>query len=185
MNSPIDRRTGRRQLLWIAAIFFVPLAAAMWLYFSAAWRAPPGAQHGELIDPPRPLAAQALRGRWFLVYLARGACGADCVATLTELGRVRLALDKDMGRVRRVLLHDGDCCDASIPLFSEPDLLVLAATGTEGQELFARFPPPAGRGPGIYVVDPHGNLLMGYPSAGASHGLLRDLERLLRLSRIG
>jgi hypothetical protein len=34
-------------------------------------------------------------------------------------------------------------------------------------------------------VDPHGNLIMGYPAAGSGRGILKDLERLLRLSNIG
>jgi hypothetical protein len=34
-------------------------------------------------------------------------------------------------------------------------------------------------------VDPHGNLLMSYPATGSARGLLKDLERLLRLSSIG
>ncbi|MGQ0383092.1 MAG: hypothetical protein ACT4UP_00185 [Gammaproteobacteria bacterium] len=185
MSSAPDRRTGRQQLFWFAAIFLLPLAAAMWLYFFSAWRGSPGTQHGELIDPPRPLEREALRGSWSLVHLVRGPCAVACAETLEELQRVRLALDKDMTRVRRALVHDGACCDAADPLFAKPDLLLLAATGSAGQELLARFPPVAGGGPAVYIVDPHGNLLMGYPSAGAGYGLLKDLERLLRLSRIG
>jgi hypothetical protein len=34
-------------------------------------------------------------------------------------------------------------------------------------------------------VDPHGNLMMSYPATGSARGLLKDLERLLRLSNIG
>jgi hypothetical protein len=47
------------------------------------------------------------------------------------------------------------------------------------------FPPSASGEPGIYIVDPHGNLMMGYAPTGAARGILRDLERLLRLSTIG
>jgi hypothetical protein len=47
------------------------------------------------------------------------------------------------------------------------------------------FPPSAEGESGIYVVDPHGNLMMGYAPTGAAPGILKDLERLLRLSTIG
>ncbi|HXV40334.1 MAG TPA: hypothetical protein VD701_05160 [Steroidobacteraceae bacterium] len=185
MSGPADRRRGRRQLLLVAGIFFVPLAAATWLYFSSGWRPAPGAQHGELVDPPRALPSAAMRGSWSLVLLLAGPCDPACVASLEEAGRVRLALDKDMPRVRRVLLHDGGCCEPGLAVLTEPDVLVLAAPGMDGASLRALFPPAPEGGRGIYVVDPHGNLVMSYPSAGAGRGLLKDLERLLRLSRIG
>jgi hypothetical protein len=184
MSAAPDRRRGRRQLLLVALVFFAPLAAAMWLYFTSGWNPQAGAQHGTLIDPPRALPSEALRGVWSLVLLHAGPCDPRCVAALEEMGRVRLALDKDMPRVRRVLLHDGACCEA-LPVLANPDVLVVAAAGEDGAALRALFPPAGGEAAGIYIVDPHGNLVMGYPSAGAGRGLLKDLERLLRLSRIG
>lgn len=183
MNAPMNRRSGRRQFLLMASLFLVPLAAAVWLYFSSAWR-PMADVHGELIHPPRPLPAETLRGRWFLVYLVRDDCDERCIAVLAELGRVRLALDKDAGRVRRVLLHAGGCCAADSPL-RDQDLSLLGAPGDEGAALRALFPPAADGSAGIYIVDPHGNLMMSYPATGSARGLLADFERLLRLSTIG
>ena len=191
------RRSGRRQLLLVASLFFVPLAAAAFLYFYSGWRPAVGVQHGELIDPPRQLpaialglpdsgttAAGVLRGRWFLVHVVTESCNERCFAVLAELRQLRLALDKDAPRVQRVLLHDGRCCDTGLPA-AEPDLLVLGATGSDGEAFRALFPPAADGSNGIYIVDPHGNLMMSYPATGAARGLLKDLERLLRLSSIG
>jgi hypothetical protein len=185
MNGAPQRLRGRRTLLLIAAVFLLPLAAAMWLYYSSGWRPPPLTQHGMLIDPPRALPSDALRGQWSLVLLLQGGCDSACLASLDDLGRIRRALDKDMTRVRRVLLHDGGCCDPGIPALAEPDILVLAAADAGGKSLRALFPPVPGATECVYIVDPHGNLVLGYPSAGARLGMLKDLERLLRLSRIG
>ncbi|MGH8130932.1 MAG: SCO family protein [Steroidobacteraceae bacterium] len=182
MSAATDRGAGRRQLLLLASVFLIPVVAAAWLYFSSGWR-PEAGTHGELIDPPRPLAAEVLRGYWFLVYLPTGGCDDRCVAVMAELARVRLALDKDAARVRRVLLHAGDCCRPE-SLATEPDLLVLGATGPRGEALRALF-PAAADGARIYIVDPHGNLMLSYPATGSARDLLKDLERLLRLSRIG
>jgi cytochrome oxidase Cu insertion factor (SCO1/SenC/PrrC family) len=195
--SSTQQRSGRRQLLLVTSVFFLPLAAAVVLYFSASWRPSAGVQHGELIDPPRPLpeiafslpdggttAADILRGRWFLVHPVEGICDQRCLQTLADLRRLRLTLDKDTPRVQRVLLHDGGCCDAGSPA-TEPDLLILGATGPEGRTFRALFPPATDGSTGIYIVDPHGNLMMSYPATGAARGLLKDLERLLRLSSIG
>ena len=175
----------------------MPLAAAIWLYFASGWRPGGGAEHGELIDPPRllpetPLAradggaasADVLKNAWMLVFVEDEACAERCRAALVDMRQARLALDKDAGRVKRVLLHAGDCCESGFGA-DEPDLLVLAAAGPAGAELRALFPPAAGGGRGIYIVDPHGNLMMSYPASGAASGIFKDLERLLRLSHIG
>ncbi len=195
--STAERRASRRHLLLVASIFFVPLAVAVVLYFSASWRPPVGVQHGLLIDPPRPLpeialslpdgatsAADVLRGRWFLLHPVAGACDQRCLGALADLRQLRLALDKDAPRVQRVLLHDGRCCDAGAPA-AEADLLILGAVGPTGAAFRALFPQASDGSAGIYIVDPHGNLMMSYPATGAARGLLKDLERLLRLSSIG
>ena len=193
MSAMDDRhRSGRRQLVLVASLFIVPLAAAAWLYFSSGWR-PAVGSHGELIDPPRPLVPTGLtlpdgrspptdlfHGHWSLIHFARSACDERTEAVLDELARVRLALDKDAARLRRVLLHSGQC--AAIPLQArDADLLVLQASGPAGDAFRAAFPD----GGGIYIVDPQGNLMMSYHASGLARGLLKDLERLLRLSNIG
>jgi hypothetical protein len=188
------RHRGRRQFVLVASIFFVPLATALLLYFSAGWRPMVNAQ-GTLIDPPRPLAVAGVAladgrpappdvflGHWSVVY-PTNACNERTAGLLDELARVRAALDKDAGRVRRVLLHGGQCASFGFP--QDADLLVLAAAGPGGEAFRAQFPLAVDGGHGIYIVDPHGNLMMSYPAAGSARGLLKDLERLLRLSNIG
>lgn len=191
-----SQRRGRRQFLLVASLFIVPLATAILLYYSSAWRPAVGA-HGELINPPRPLAVSGLmmrdgrpapddvfQGKWSLVHDAGAACDERTRVLLDELAQVRLALDKDTQRVRRVLLHQGSC-DTVTFLSRDADLLVLAAVGPAGKAFLSQFPPALEEGHGIYIVDPHGNLMMAYPAAGSARGLLKDLERLLRLSNIG
>ena len=192
-----DRRSGRRNFLLLASLFFVPFIGAAWLYYASGWR-PSLAAHGELIDPPRPLPAIALalpdggtaspdvlRGSWSLIYLAEKSCAEACSKALAQLARVRLALDKDATRVQRVLLHAGDCCAPGFPGPDDQDLLVLGAKGTDGTAFLALFPRAPYDTPSIYVVDPLGNLMMRHAASGSAEGLLKDLERLLHLSSIG
>jgi len=196
-DAAAERRSSRRNFLLLASLFFVPFVAAVWLYYFSAWR-PALAAHGELIDPPRPLPAialtlpdggtaspEVLRGSWSLVYLGEKSCAEACTKALAELARVRLALDKDATRVQRVLLHAGDCCAPGFPGPDDQDLLVLGATGAEGEAYLALFPRAPYGTPSIYVVDPLGNLMMRHSAAASAAGLLKDLERLLRLSSIG
>jgi len=194
-TSDPARRSGRRQFLLVASLFIVPVVAAILLYQSSDWRPVVNSQ-GTLIDPPRtlttaglalpdgaPAPASVFEGQWSVVHPA-DACDARTEALFEELGRVRLALDKDAPRVRRVLMHAGGCAGVTLPS-RDADLLVLSATGPGGEALLAAFPTAVDGLPGIYIVDPHGNLMMSYPASGSARGLLKDLERLLRLSNIG
>ncbi len=64
MNTPIadtQQRRGRRQLLFLASLFFVPLLLAFWLYYGGSgWRPTGGTNKGDLINPAVPLPAVAL-----------------------------------------------------------------------------------------------------------------------------
>jgi hypothetical protein len=193
LSPPDDaKRRGRRQFLMVASLFVVPVVTAIVLYRSVDSRPVVNAQ-GTLIEPPRTLAiagaalldgsiapADAFEGRWSVVRPVAGTCGARERALLEELGRVRLALDKDADRVRRIVVHDGGCAAAELAS-GEQDLRVYVVTG----DFLAQFPPSVDGAAGIYIVDPHGNLMMSYPASGSARGLLKDLERLLRLSSIG
>jgi len=80
-------------------------------------------------------------------------------------------------------VHDGGCAPADFES-GETDLKSYS-TATVGSRFFAQFPAAVDGAPGIYIADPHGNLMMSYPAGGSARGLLKDLERLLRLSSIG
>ena len=192
--SPRDnaRRRGRRHFLLIASLFIVPVVTAIALYHSMDWR-PVVNTNGTLIEPPHPLEAAgltgadgsaapagALHGRWSVIRPVTGDCGARERERLDELSRVRIALNKDADRVQRVVVHDGGCVAAGLEADGS-DLRVFAADAG----FLAQFPPAVDGAPGIYIADPHGNLMMSYPASGSARGLLKDLERLLRLSSIG
>ena len=195
-------KPSRRPFFVVLALFFAPLAAAFLVYYGMAWRPPGNTSHGDLITPARPLPEVALptpqggstapgflRDKWSLVYIADGACAEVCREALVRMRQIRLALNKDMGRVQRVFLYDNACCD--LPYFSsEHSGLVLAKlAGESGAALSAVFPSydgiPAGSAGRIYVVDPLGNLMMSYAPESQAKGILTDLKKLLKLSHIG
>jgi hypothetical protein len=115
-------------------------------------------------------------------------CDASCRERLVELKKVRVALERDGPRVRRVLLGRPGCCAAAEVGRPEADLVVAWLDGDAGRALLAQFPgygaevADSGR---VYLVDPLGNLLMTYPPGADLKDLLKDLEKLLRLSHIG
>lgn len=201
MNAtPADIRRSRLWLVGLAALFFVPLALSFLLYYGTSWRPAGGTQQGELILPPRPLPEVSLvgadgqptdpawlKGNWRLVYVGPADCPAPCRAALVHTRQVRLALDKDMTRVARVFLHDGTLAAPAELATEHPDLLAASLAGAAGARLLAEFPggTAALQNGRLYVVDPLGNLMMSYPDDTPPKGLLKDLERLLKLSHIG
>jgi hypothetical protein len=199
------RDRGRRQLLILATIFFLPLAVAFWLYYGPSdWRPSGGTNKGDLVDPAIPLPAVALarpdgtstspeflRGKWTIAYLGDGACDERCRDALYLSRQSRIALNKDMDRVQRVFLATGgQCCDRAFLQAEHPDVRVARIGGdADSQALLATFPaldgvPPAKAGR-LYVIDPLGNLVLSYSERSPEKALLTDLRKLLRLSHIG
>lgn len=189
---------GRLVLLGIVSCFAAPLGMAWWL--AGHWQSSAAGQHGDLLHPARPLTAlafitpdgqrldiAALRGHWSLIYVnSAPGCAGSCRSAVFDLRQTRLALGKERERVRTLLLLT-QAPDTALRQWLEaehPALTVGVADPSARTELATAFlsPTEADR---IYLVDPLGNLVMRYPSAGATRGLLKDLQRLLRLSKVG
>jgi cytochrome oxidase Cu insertion factor (SCO1/SenC/PrrC family) len=207
MNTPIadtQRRRGRRQLLFLASLFFVPLLVAFWLYYGGSgWRPAGGANKGDLINPAVPLPAVVLvkpdgtrtpadflRGKWTIAYLGDGACDERCRKALYLSRQSRIALNKDMARVQRVFLATGPRVDTQFLAAEHGDLLVvLAGEDADSKLLLAKFPVFDGVAPAaagrLYLIDPLGNLVLSYSAAAPDKALLTDVKKLLRLSHIG
>jgi hypothetical protein len=206
-RSPQDRRQ-RRLLIGLALLFFAPLGLAFYLYYGhATWHPGGRVNAGELIEPARPLPALALpllgsgntdpnflKGKWTFLYVASGPCAADCRNRLYDTRQVRLALDRDMGRVQRVFIADGDCCDAQLLHEQHPDLILIRSSPAAAP-LLALLPgvdsvaaansANTASAPRVYLIDPLGNLMMSYAADTKAKGMLEDMKRLLRLSSIG
>jgi cytochrome oxidase Cu insertion factor (SCO1/SenC/PrrC family) len=200
-TSAQDRRQGRL-LVVLALLFFAPLGVAFYLYYGhGTWHPGHRVNAGELVEPARPLPALALpllgsgttdpnflKGKWTLLYVGFGPCAEGCRTRLYDTRQVRLALDRDMNRVQRVFIADGDCCDAQFLREQHPDLIAIRAS-PDAAPLLALLPGQdsvdATHASRVYLIDPLGNLMMSYAADAAPRGILDDMKRLLRLSSIG
>lgn len=199
--DPAVQKRSRRMLVTLALLFFGPIVVATFLYKAGV--GPSGrVNHGDLLDPARPLPAVSLplakggetgpgflRGKWSLVYVGAGECDAACRQLLHRARQVHIALNREQERVQRVFLYAGSCCDRAWLDKEHPDLIVAWADEAGGRELLAPFPvygnvPVASAGR-LYIVDPLGNLVMSYAPTFEDRGLLNDLKKLLQLSSIG
>ena len=100
---------GRVGLILLFALFFAPALLA-WLLVLSGWRPASLTHHGELIQPPRPVAELVLGGAagtdlfaglWSLLLVVPSECGDDCRQALDGLQRVRIARNKDADFRRR------------------------------------------------------------------------------------
>ena len=191
-----SRARGRRTLIIVAAMFFLPVAVAFSLYYGKLWRPANSASKGELIDPARPLTVAGLRhadgtpadatvlsGKWTLLYIGDGRCDEACRESLSFGRQSRLALNNEMTRVQRVILATANCCDNEYFAREQAGLIALDASSQEASAFLAQF--PAEREHSLFIVDPLGNLMMRHDASHTTKDLLSDLKKLLKLSHIG
>ena len=179
---PLDPvRRGRVKFVLLGLFFLLPVAAS-WL----AWRFElvPGTtgNYGTLLAP-RPVALPlpgALKGKWVLVQFDGGACDARCERKHYFMRQVRRAQGREMQRIARLWL----VTDAVQP---RPELLA-AIEGTiamPGGSLAATFPAEGVVTDHIYLLDPLGNLMMRFPRDPDPSRVIKDLQRLLKVSSFG
>jgi hypothetical protein len=159
MSAPNPTRVRRQRLMLIALalLFFAPLGLAFYAYYGLQWRPGTRVNHGQLIEPARPIpavplprvaaagdapdasgaggarggsgaaAADLFKGKWTLLYWGPGVCTARCRTELYNTRQVRAALRQD-DRLQRVFVADGACCDLDFLRTQHPDLITVRAT---------------------------------------------------------
>ncbi|QSA95885.1 hypothetical protein [Methylococcus sp. EFPC2] len=157
--------------------------------------------YGHLIDPAIPIDYGELlarpispaghlpeaKGHWLLVQIAPGpACDDACRATAAKTAQLRLMLNKEITRVRRLLLVPGQADTQSLQALmqADPTLLVAGISDDLLNRLKSAVGQPLKEGT-ILLFDPFANLLMWYEPGFDPYGAQRDLQRLLRVSQIG
>jgi cytochrome oxidase Cu insertion factor (SCO1/SenC/PrrC family) len=183
----------RAKLLGLAALFALPIVASLVTYYVVRPSSAPTANYGELLLPPKLITTHTftnaegarfafgdLAGQWILVAADSGECPAACQAKLTTIRQVRLALGRNAPRVARVFVVD-DLHRPAAGLLEPFSGTALALT-PKGLAL----PPGAANDRAhIYLVDPHGNVMMRWPAEADAKRMLGDLQRLLKASQIG
>ena len=202
-TQPLDKAQqsrGRRMLIGIFAVFFVPLFGA-WIWFANidGWRPAGSNNNGELIAPalalsePRmltlqgePLGGEALERSWTLVMVAGTQCGTTCERNLYHTRQVRIALGKDIQRVKRLLLVGSRGALAGHPgIVSEHPDLTIAVSDSLRAQIASATAAMAPQKDAIYLIDPLLNLMMRFSPDLNPRLIIKDLKRLLKVSRIG
>jgi hypothetical protein len=182
---------GRRTLILISLLFAVPIALAMYLYFSGStWVPASTTAHGVLINPPRQLSDTQLspgdeearfRKTWALVVLAEDSCARACNDALTNIRQVRLSLGPKMTRMQTIFLPGNDAAIETSLQTGHPKLVIVSPqTAKEFRNVIGPYEDGE-----IFLVDPLGNLMMRYPPGTGMGDIREDIAHLFKLSGIG
>jgi cytochrome oxidase Cu insertion factor (SCO1/SenC/PrrC family) len=176
-------------LLLLAAVVAAPVIASYAAYYLVPREA--RTNYGELLatvpapeltgtytDEQQPFALSQLRGKWVLLVNAPGGCDARCAQALYATRQARTIQGRERERVQRLWLVTDDAAPNPALLAQHPDLHVarVSPSGVAG------LPAGADR---IYLIDPLGHLVLAFPGEPDIGKVAKDIERVLRASRIG
>ncbi len=187
---------SRLKLLGIVFLFFMPVIYAWYLVFFTDFKMNSrGIEHGLLITPiiqlgnleliePLTQETNELFGKWTLVSFINNKCDKECEYQLFELRQIRLAVGKDGNKVQRVAIAKDNNLISSAQLKLSQGLLLLKDDKDLKLKLNNLFKVyPAFDRESIYLIDPYGNLMMHYKKGTNPSGIIKDLERLIKISK--
>ncbi|TFF43127.1 hypothetical protein [Pseudomonas sp. RIT623] len=188
-TSPLDvpdrrKPRGRLQLLLILFVVLGPMILATSMYKLKFWVPEGRSYHGVMIgngEGRADIGIDAQDERWQLLVSVPGACVEECQQLVYLARQIQVGLGRDAGRASHALA-------AAQPLAADYQALL----GREYPQL-QRYPLDAQRyiqkvgdtAPQLWIVDPHGNLVLRYDAKVKGKHVLDDLRHLLKLSNIG
>lgn len=187
MNTPVPPSQWRSRLvlLLIVAMFFGSFGIAAFLRFTG-WTPAHTRNFGQLLEPPidvnglglvladdTPWAWKNDQGRWTALLRLPAQCDATCWNQAAMLPRVRMALGRHSPRLPLLLVDD------SLPAAEQERMQpVQAARATTPLPAILATTPKSQ--PELWLVDPHGYVVLHYAEGFDPSGLRKDLGRVLK-----
>lgn len=181
-------------------LFGLPYAGAWYFMYSGdpvSFEKPNN--HGQLVSPMVQLGQFSLTlkdgsilnqadlaGNW-LLFTTTSSCETTCQETLFTIRQIRKAMGVNRQVIKPIVLLSNQ--DALKPLAVNldndfPQLAVITQQTDDTLKLLKTF--TATKHPienSIFMVDPFGNLMMVYPAGSDQKGMLKDLQRLLKVNK--
>ncbi|MGQ0801656.1 MAG: hypothetical protein ACT4NL_16280 [Pseudomarimonas sp.] len=177
---------SQQKLLLIVLLFLTPFIAAVVMRFGG-WQPTSTRNFGELLAPPLSMeAVAAVRSdatpwpwvnterHWTLLLQLPEPCASACRDAAGVLPNVRQALGRHVDK-----LHPFTVISAN------PNMGAMVDAGSfPSLQLTGELPPPLAQTPTampqVWLIDPHGYLVMRYREGFDPNGLRRDLSRLIK-----
>ncbi len=186
MNDSIDKpdgtqadvmRKNRTQIIVMLAVAMISLGGSYLLFYFAQGTEGWGTtNNGAWVEPPTTTAdlgweVEGDERVWWL-WTVGSSCDESCEATAKNLQALHILLNREADRVRR----------GYTDLSGVQDLSWMENFPQLNQVVIGNADPI---NPGIYIIDPLGNLVFFYPPDSEPKPILEDLKRLLKVSQIG
>ncbi|MBU6961296.1 hypothetical protein KRR23_26640 [Pseudomonas sp. CVAP len=180
-----QRRRGRWQLVLILLMVIGPMILATGMYKLQFWVPEGRSYHGELIGNGQSraeLGVQADEDRWQMLVTAPQDCSVDCQQLVYLARQIQVALGRDASRASHALA-------VAQPLSADyEDKLKREYPQLQRYPLDLSIYTKNVQGKGsaqLWIIDPHGNLVLRFDPTVKGKDLLNDLRHLLKLSNIG
>ena len=189
--------SGRIKFLLIVFIFTVPFVISY--YLSKDYHAGGELQtsnYGSFINPIVELSQSTFDDysgenlnvnqhltKWSLIYRMPENCSQRCSDEIYLIRQVNIALGKDMNRLERVIV-----LNQTIPSSEIDDLVIKYPKAIVVKNNSSTFINEINKITDRYVLlltDPLGNVILGYDEGFEGKKLLKDIKKLLKLSKIG
>ncbi len=205
-ENPMLEKTktkSRFTLLSIFAIALVPMVLASYMYFNHVLVPSARTNHGTLILPPldfnelnlsdingRIITTDDLEGKWAMLIVSSGSCLETCQANLYKARQVNIALHKESHRVERYYVDAGIEKASGLKEADRLKYPQLKLVSADRFQLKAYLDKNLDANAAlkenyIFITDPVGNVMMYYSPEQSGKDLLEDLQRLLKVSKIG
>lgn len=182
----------KKPLFIILGLFIAPILIAK-LVLVNDWYQGAKTNTGELLSPP--LTMSLPPQAWLLLYNPNNDCTAICLESLWQIQQVHTLLAAEGNRVQRYLTKY-PITAAHSPTAYSPKKSNSTTRKVEMQTLKKLQLSESNQDQlstdTLYLVDPQGNIFMHYQfpadntaALKVSGGLLKDLKRLLKISKIG
>jgi hypothetical protein len=185
MTAPVRKRLSRATLALLAVLFLAPFVVALVLN-RLGWHPAGTRNHGELVQPPQPVAVAELVDRdgdalalanmdhrFTLLVRLPAACDPACAARLDELHRIRQSLGRHAPRLAIRLLAPAVLPPLPADLQALDDASVTALEADSS--LLAQAPDWSG-----LLIDDKAYLMLRFPPDLEARLVRRDLSRLIR-----
>lgn len=192
-TSNIPKRSN--MTLWLLLTSFLVPAIFAYGYFFFGDR-PSVASNGQLINPVvdieslklkdplgESISREELTPKWRMYYFANANCDSSCQNELYNMRQINVALGKNADRVQHVIVHLSTPQNEFMKYIEteHPEAIRVYSSIENIQGLIGKSAPAEY----IYLVDPLGNIMMKFPNTLKAKLILKDINKLLKISRIG
>ena len=180
------RARGRLQLLLIISVVLGPMLLASAMYRFGFWVPESRSYDGVLVangQGREALGVQAgTEARWELLVTAPQGCNENCQELVYLARQINIGLAREAGRAGHALATP-QALDVAYEQRLQREYPRLKRYALDASVYSAN--PEAPAAPQLWIVDPHGNLVLRYAVGADGKAILDDLKYLLKFSQIG